>query len=127
MRFRYLENGGFGVTGLSENIEVRSIIGRFLEHSRIFYFKNNGNEEVYLGSADWMTRNLNKRVETLIPVLQANIKEKMKEILDIYWADNSKSWRLLRSGEYEQLHPKEGEDKFSAQKYYFSQIVNEKK
>ena len=116
-----------GVPGLSENIEVRSIIGRFLEHSRIFYFQNGDNPEYYFGSADWMTRNLNKRVETVVPVYQTNIKEKLQEILEIYWADNTKSWKLKRDGSYEALSPSDGNPPFSAQDYYFNQIVSEKK
>lgn len=116
-----------GVQGLSQNIEVRSIIGRFLEHSRIFYFQNGGNDEYYIGSADWMTRNLNKRVETVIPILQDNIKEKLKEILETYWADNCKSWRLMSDGKYELLKPENGIARFSAQEYYLSQTISEKK
>lgn len=116
-----------GVSGLSENIEVRSIIGRFLEHSRIFYFQNGDEEEYFIGSADWMTRNLNKRVETVIPIYQQNIKEKLQEILDTYWSDNTKSWKLLRDGSYELLKPDVSTPPFSAQEFYFSQIVSEKK
>lgn len=116
-----------GVTGLSENIEVRSIIGRFLEHSRIFYFQNGDNPEYYFGSADWMTRNLIKRVETVVPVYQTNIKEKLQEILDIYWQDNTKSWRLKKDGTYEALIPTDGNPPFSAQEFYFNQIDSEKK
>jgi len=113
-----------GVPGLSENIEIRSIIGRFLEHSRIFYFQNNDNGEYYFGSADWMTRNLNKRVETVIPIYQENIKVKLQEILDTYWADNTKSWKLLRDGSYEHLEPTTDTTPFAAQDFYFSQIVS---
>lgn len=116
-----------GVPGLSENIEVRSIIGRFLEHSRIFYFQNDGNDEYYFGSADWMTRNLNKRVETVIPVYQTDIKQKLQEILEIYWADNTKSWKLLRDGSYEHIEPVGETPPFAAQDFYFNQIVSEKK
>ena len=116
-----------GVPGLSENIEVRSIIGRFLEHSRIFYFQNGDNPVYYFGSADWMTRNLNKRVETVVPVYQANIKEKLQEILDVYWQDNTKSWRLKRDGTYEALVPTDVNPSFSAQDFYFNQLTIEKK
>lgn len=107
-----------GVEGLSENIEVRSILGRFLEHSRIFYFKNNGDPEIYLSSADWMTRNLHRRIEIMFPVEDAKLKEQLKEILDIYWRDNQKSWRLLPTGEYQKIEPLEGENKFCAQDYF---------
>jgi len=116
-----------GVEGLSDNIEVRSIIGRFLEHSRIFHFGNGGKGEYFFGSADWMTRNLNKRVETVIPVYQESVKEKLHEILDIYWKDNSKSWILNRDGSYSKLEPNSNSQSFSAQKYYFSEIESDKK
>ncbi|NJR65480.1 MAG: polyphosphate kinase 1, partial [Leptolyngbyaceae cyanobacterium CRU_2_3] len=77
-----------GVPGVSENIRVLSIIGRFLEHSRIFYFPNNGQEEVYIGSADWMTRNLDRRVEAITPVEDPNLVQELKDILDILMRDN---------------------------------------
>ncbi|MCX6147263.1 MAG: polyphosphate kinase 1 [Candidatus Kapabacteria bacterium] len=107
-----------GIKGISENIEVRSIIGRFLEHSRIFYFKNNGNEEYYISSADWMTRNLHQRVELEIPIYEKRNTKKLKEILESYWSDNTNSWRLLESGEYEKISPKDGEKQFSAQDFF---------
>src|SRR4029453_7789383 len=68
-----------GVPGLSPTITVRSVVGRFLEHSRIFYFLNGGDEEIYIGSADWMTRNLDRRVEVVVPVMDAQIKKYLKE------------------------------------------------
>ena len=89
-----------GVLGLSENIRVISIIGRYLEHSRIHYFYNNGNEEVYISSADWMYRNLDKRVETMTQVEDDKIKEELKDILDIYMRDNVKGRVLLSNGSY---------------------------
>lgn len=107
-----------GVKGLSENIEVRSILGRFLEHSRICYFKNAGNDEVYLTSADWMTRNLHKRVELMFPVKDKSIQRKLIELLDLYWKDNKKSWRLLQDGNYKRLRDDNtGEEEFSIQEY----------
>ncbi len=114
------------IKGLSENIEVRSIIGRFLEHSRAFYFKNNGNEEIYLSSADWMTRNLQKRVELMFPVYDNNLKKSIKNLLDLYWKDNTKSWRLLPDGNYEKLKPKGKEAPFSAQEYLLNSIKKSK-
>ncbi len=116
-----------GIEGVSENIEVRSIIGRFLEHSRVFYFKNGGNEEIYLSSADWMTRNLHNRVELMLPILNKSIKKEIKKLLEIYWKDNKKSWRLLPDGTYEKLQPKEGEAPFSAQEYFFNELFKIKK
>jgi len=90
-----------GVRGLSENIRVRSIVGRFLEHSRIFYFENGGNPEVFLGSADWMPRNLYDRVEVLFPVREAELRERVvREILSAYIADNMKSRILQANGAY---------------------------
>ncbi len=92
-----------GVAGVSENIEVRSIIDRFLEHARIFYFRNGGHEEVYLGSADWMTRNLVKRLEILFPISEANLRRRLIDVLHTCFADNVKSHRLRSDGVYEAL------------------------
>lgn len=86
--------------GISENITVRSIVGRFLEHSRIYYFYNNGEEEIYISSADWMYRNLSKRVETMGIVEDESIKEKIKQILDIYLKDNTNAYELKKDGCY---------------------------
>lgn len=116
-----------GIQGVSENIEVRSILGRFLEHSRVFYFKNNGNPEVYLSSADWMTRNLHRRIELMYPVEDPRLKNKLIELLEIYWKDNSKSWRLLQDGSYEKLHPLPEEQPFCAQKYFLDLLDRERK
>ncbi|MCR5690727.1 MAG: RNA degradosome polyphosphate kinase, partial [Eubacterium sp.] len=88
------------VPGLSENIHVRSIVGTFLEHSRIFYFSNNGSEEVYMGSADWMPRNLDKRVEILFPVEDPVLREEVKHILKIQLSDTKKSHLLQADGTY---------------------------
>jgi polyphosphate kinase len=86
-----------GVRGVSNRIRVRSIVGRFLEHSRIFYFANGGEEEVYLGSADWMPRNLYERVEVTFPVKDVMLRQRLRtEILEAYLADTAKA-RLLRS------------------------------
>ena len=91
------------IPGVSENIEVRSIVGNFLEHSRIFYFLNDGNEEIYMGSADWMPRNLDRRVEILFPVLDENLKKRVKHILDVELADNLKAHVLQADGSYEKI------------------------
>ena len=111
-----------GIPGLSDNIEVRSILGRFLEHSRAFYFKNSGKSEFYLSSADWMTRNLHKRVELMFPILEPSLQEKIMSLLDIYWKDNIKSWKLLPDGNYEKIKPEEGEQPFCAQEYLLNEI-----
>ena len=88
-----------GIPGISENIHVRSIVGNFLEHSRIFFFLNDGEEELYMGSADWMPRNLDRRVEILFPVLDDTLKEKVKHILDVELADNTKAHVLKPDGD----------------------------
>jgi polyphosphate kinase len=116
-----------GIKGISENIEVRSIIGRFLEHSRVFYFKNAGNEEIYLSSADWMTRNLHKRVELMFPIYDKSLQKEMKKLLEIYWKDNTKSWRLKPDGSYELLQPTANEAPFSAQQYFLDELFKTKK
>ncbi len=90
-----------GVKGVSENIEVRSIIDRFLEHTRLFYFRNGGHEEVYLSSADWMRRNLSKRLEILFPVTDRGLRGRLVDILKTCFADNMKARRLLSDGTYE--------------------------
>ncbi len=90
-----------GIPGVSDNIEVRSIVGNFLEHSRIFYFFNDGEEEVYMGSADWMPRNLDRRVEILFPVLDENIRRQVMHILEVELADNTKAHFLQADGTYE--------------------------
>jgi polyphosphate kinase len=89
-----------GVKGLSERIRVRSIVGRFLEHSRIFNFSNAGKEEVYCGSADWMPRNLIERCEVVFPVTQPDLQKRLREILQAYLADNTKARLLQSDGEY---------------------------
>jgi polyphosphate kinase len=90
-----------GVRGLSDRIRVRSIVGRFLEHSRIYYFGNNGDEEIYMGSADWMPRNLYERVEVLLPLQDEVLRERVRrEILNAYLADNRKAHVLLRDATY---------------------------
>lgn len=89
-----------GVEGLSENINVISIIGRFLEHSRIYYFQNGGEEEMYIGSADWMTRNLSRRVEAVTPVEDPKLISDLNEILGIMLSDNRLAWELQPDGRY---------------------------
>ena len=92
-----------GIPGISETISVRSIVGNFLEHSRIFYFHNGGAEEVYMGSADWMPRNLDKRVEILFPVEDPNLKEAIKHILQVELDDTIKARILQADGHYERV------------------------
>ncbi len=92
-----------GVKGLSENIRVRSIVGRFLEHTRIFYFLNGGGDDYYISSADWMERNLNKRIELLIPVENKRCKNKLKELLEITMKDTAKARELMPDGKYQRV------------------------
>jgi polyphosphate kinase len=101
-----------GVRGVSDRIRVRSVVGRFLEHSRIFYFANGGQEEVYLSSADWMPRNLYERVEVMFPLKDALSRERVHhEILDAYLADNVKSRILRKDGTYVRSWQAEGKRK----------------
>ncbi|VEP15203.1 Polyphosphate kinase [Hyella patelloides LEGE 07179] len=96
-----------GIPEISENIRVISVIGRFLEHSRIFYFQNHGSEEVYIGSADWMTRNLSRRVEAVTPVEDEHLIKDLQEILGVMLADNRQAWELQADGTYVQRKPTE--------------------
>jgi polyphosphate kinase len=96
------------VPGLSENIRVISIIGRFLEHSRIFYFHNGGQQEIYIGSADWMTRNLSRRVEVITPVEDPKLAKELLEILHMHLSDNRQAWEMQSDGTYVQRVPSEG-------------------
>ena len=98
---------------ISDNIRVISIIGRFLEHSRIFYFHNDGKEEIYIGSADWMTRNLSRRVEAVTPIESPEIFSDLQEILGVMLADNRKAWELKSDGVYVQRKPKKEEEERS--------------
>ncbi len=105
-----------GVPGVSENITVTSIVGRFLEHSRIFYFHNGGTEEIYLGSADLMPRNINRRVEVLFPVSDPKIAERVRdEILGAYLADNVKARRMNPDGSYTRKKPGPNKQPLNAQ------------
>lgn len=104
-----------GVAGLSENIRVRSIIGRFLEHHRVFYFENGGNPELFCSSADWMLRNMFHRVETCFPIKHKKIRDRIMEDLHLYLADNTHAWLLQDDGSYIPTQPKEGEEAIDAQ------------
>jgi polyphosphate kinase len=92
-----------GVKGLSERIEVRSIVDRYLEHARVFYFANGGHEEVYLSSADWMRRNLDRRLELLFPLRTPKIRRRAVGILKTYFKDNVKAWELSSDGSYQRV------------------------
>lgn len=113
-----------GIPGISENIHVRSIVGTFLEHSRIFYFGNGGNEEVYMASADWMPRNLDKRVEILFPVEDERLKTEVINILNIQLADTLKA-HILVGDQYEKVD-KRGKELLSSQ-MYFCELAKDRK
>lgn len=113
-----------GIPNLSDNIRVISVVGRFLEHSRIYYFHNGGNPDIYLGSADLMPRNLDRRIETLFPIEDFDLKQQVIEILDITLADNVNS-RILRSdGSYVRVKPKSGEPRINSQEEFMNRAKN---
>jgi polyphosphate kinase len=106
-----------GIAGLSENIRVRSVVGRFLEHSRVFWFSNGGDEEIYIGSADWMTRNLKHRIEVVAPVTDLKTKRYLRDVLlDAYLRDNTKARELQPDGRYVPIM--RGTEPFDTQIYF---------
>ena len=116
-----------GIKGLSEHIRVRSIVGTFLEHSRIFCFENNGNAEYYMGSADWMPRNLDKRVEILFPVEDPILQEEIYHILHIQLSDTKKAHLLMPDGQYVKVDQR-GKTPLNSQLYFCEEaMANAKK
>jgi len=109
-----------GLKDISENIRVISIVGRFLEHARIFYFNNNGESEVYIGSADWMPRNLDRRVEAVVLVEDPSLSQDLQEILGIMLADNRHAWDLQPDGKYVQRQPQADQPDQSSQHIFMS-------
>jgi polyphosphate kinase len=106
-----------GIPGLSENIRVRSIVGRFLEHSRVFWFSNGGDDQLYIGSADWMARNLKHRIEVVAPVTDPKSKRYLRDVLlDAYLTDNTKARELQSDGRYVQIN--RGPESFNSQTYF---------
>ncbi|HEX9204224.1 MAG TPA: polyphosphate kinase 1, partial [Vicinamibacteria bacterium] len=108
-----------GLKGVSETVEVVSVVDRFLEHARVFYFRNGGDEEVYLASADWMTRNLDKRIELLFPVESPEARQKVLLALDAAFQDNVKGRRLQADGSYRRRRPAKGEEPFRMQLHLY--------
>ena len=106
------------VPGLSETIEVYSTLGRFLEHGRIYRFENGGEPEFYLGSADWMQRNLDRRVESIAPVKDAAIQAELEAILRVYEEDNASAWDMQPDGTYRRREPLPGEPRRAAQEVF---------
>ncbi|WP_097459167.1 polyphosphate kinase 1 [Mangrovitalea sediminis] len=112
-----------GVPGLSENIRVRSIIGRFLEHSRVYYFRNDGRHDIYCSSADWMVRNLLNRVEVCFPVEDPALSARLRDELGVYLSDNCQSWMLQADGNYLQNQPPSPEERFAAQSVLMERLA----
>jgi polyphosphate kinase len=112
-----------GIPGLSENIRVRSVVGRFLEHSRVFWFANGGDDEVYIGSADWMSRNLKHRIEVVAPVTEPEAKRYLRDVLlDAYLSDNSKARELRPDGTYRPID--NGAELFNSQTYFMVRPIS---
>ena len=113
-----------GVPGMSATIRVFSVVGRFLEHSRIYHFVNGGAQEYYIGSADWMKRNLDGRVETIIPVLNEDVRQQLADLWEVYEKDNSSAWDCQPDGHYIRRRPIAGQEKISVQEKLI-QLANE--
>ncbi|NEP71385.1 MAG: polyphosphate kinase 1 [Okeania sp. SIO2G4] len=113
-----------GLEGVSENIKVVSIIGRYLEHSRIFYFYNNAQEELYIGSADWMPRNLDRRVEAITPVEDPDLTKELQEIMGILLSDNRQAWDLQSDGQYIQRRPVDNSPELGSHKILMETSIN---
>ena len=113
-----------GIAGISENISVRSIVGNFLEHARIFYFENGGNPQLYAGSADWMPRNLDRRVEILFPLLAKDVKEKALHILQVQLDDTMKAHLLQPDDTYEKID-KRGKKHICAQDVFCQEALRD--
>ena len=113
-----------GIEGVSDHITVRSIVGRFLEHHRILYFKNHSDSPYYISSADWMPRNLNDRVELMVPVEDKALQEALKHILQLYLEDNQKAHSMRADGSYRKVIEKD--HKVSAQTFFMKQCKNDR-
>jgi len=116
-----------GIPGVSENIEVRSLVGRFLEHSRIYRFENGGDVRIYLGSSDWMPRNLFRRVETVFPITAPGMIQHVDEILSWFWKDNVKSQVMQPDGVYRFRDLAPGEERFDAQMEFLADALRRRK
>jgi polyphosphate kinase len=111
-----------GVPGLSETIEVFSVLGRFLEHGRVYRFENAGSPEFFIGSADWMKRNLDRRVETISPVDDPELQRELDEVLRVYAEDNHTAWDMLPDGSYVRRKPAAGESVRASQDVFMSAV-----
>ncbi len=108
-----------GVEGLSETIEVASIVDRFLEHARIIYFRHGGDDELFISSADWMPRNLDRRVELLVPIIDEGCRRKLLDTLQTYFRDNQNTWQMSPTGRYERISPPPGKEAIRAQELLY--------
>ena len=110
-----------GIAGVSDNIQVRSVMGRFLEHPRVFYFWNEGDEELYCSSADWMPRNFFRRIEVAFPIIEKALRQRIiQEAFELYLQDNTQAWELQADGAYLRRQPQEGEWVMTAQTHLLS-------
>ncbi|MDB4943052.1 MAG: Polyphosphate kinase, partial [Labilithrix sp.] len=109
------------VPGVSENIQARAILDRYLEHGRVFHFANNGKDEVYIASADWMPRNFHRRVEVMVPIEDPAIRQRLIDILSLQWSDNVKAWTLESNGAYVRVVPKPGAPLVRSQQKFIEQ------
>ena len=116
-----------GVPGLSETIRIYSTLGRFLEHSRIYRFENGGDPEFFIGSADWMRRNLDRRMETIIPVSDPTLKLELEQTLQVYDTDNCSAWDMKPNGPYKKRRPRKGEERRAAQEVFIECIGKQSK
>ena len=116
-----------GVPGLSENIRIYSTLGRFLEHSRFYRFENGGNPEFFIGSADWMRRNLNRRMETVMPVTDPTLKLELEHTLQVYENDNCSAWDMQPDGKYVKRRPRKGQNRRAAQEMFIELIGKQSK
>ena len=116
-----------GIPGVSENIRVYSIVGRFLEHSRVYYFQYGRREKIYISSADWMTRNLERRVETLFPLLNPRLKKRVIRFLEIQLSDNVKRRELKADGNYVRITRQEGESPINTHEEIYRMLEEEVK
>jgi len=112
-----------GVKGLSDTIEVVSIVDRFLEHARVLCFRQGGDEQLFISSADWMPRNLDRRIELLVPVADRECAQRLKSVLETYFDDNTNSWRMQPSGDYLRIDP--GDDApLRSQRVLYDRVVH---
>ncbi len=114
-----------GVPGMSETIEVISIVDRFLEHARLIYFRHGGDPEIFLSSADWMPRNLDRRVELLVPVVDPALQGRLRDMLRLYFRDNQSSWRMQPDGSYEPIRPRDGQKPLRIQELLYNRTAAE--